>query len=126
MQKYIRRFIIHVLPDGFHRIRHYGLFANGSRAESIARARQLLNVPTPQNELSDANGTGAQTIDIGCGGWCRSVYGVGVTPSRSRARRWVAVGVARRAMRRSRPRRTILRVSVARSPSRVWKLCTGI
>jgi hypothetical protein len=36
--------------EGFHRIRHYGLFANGGRAENIARARQLLNVPAPQNE----------------------------------------------------------------------------
>src|SRR5438105_12497288 len=50
---------------------------------------------------------------------------MGVTPSRSRAWRWVRVVVARTAMRRSRPRRTTLRVSVARSPSRVWKLCTG-
>jgi hypothetical protein len=45
-----------------------------------------------------------------------------IMPSRSSARRWV--GVARMAVRRSRPRRTTLRVSVARSPSRVWKLCT--
>jgi hypothetical protein len=36
--EFIRRFLIHVLPDGFHRIRHYGLFANGGRAENIARA----------------------------------------------------------------------------------------
>jgi Putative transposase len=43
VDEFIRRFLIHVLPDGFHRIRHYGLFANGSRAENIARARQLLN-----------------------------------------------------------------------------------
>jgi Putative transposase len=43
VDEFIRRLLIHVLPDGFHRIRHYGLFANGSRAESIARARQLLN-----------------------------------------------------------------------------------
>ena len=40
--EFIRRFLIHVLPSGFHRIRHYGLFANGGRAENIARARQLL------------------------------------------------------------------------------------
>jgi hypothetical protein len=44
-----RRFLIHVLPDGFHRIRYYGLFANGVGAANIARARQLLNVPAPQN-----------------------------------------------------------------------------
>ena len=56
--EFIRRFLIHVLPDGFHRIRHYGLFANGRRAENIARARQLLNVPAPQNALSDTDSTG--------------------------------------------------------------------
>jgi hypothetical protein len=56
--EFIRRFLIHVLPDGFHRIRHYGLFANGGRAENIARARQLLNVPPPQNAPSDADSTG--------------------------------------------------------------------
>ena len=56
--EFIRRFLIHVLPDGFHRIRHYGLFANGRRAENIARARQLLNVPAPQNALSDIDSTG--------------------------------------------------------------------
>ena len=43
--EFIRRFLIHVLPDGFHRIRHYGLFANGARADNIARARELLDVP---------------------------------------------------------------------------------
>jgi len=56
--EFIRRFLIHVLPDGFHRIRHYGLFANGGRAENIARARQLLNAPAPQNAPSDADSTG--------------------------------------------------------------------
>ena len=45
--EFIRRFLLHVLPGGFHRIRHYGLFANGGRAENIARARELLNVPAP-------------------------------------------------------------------------------
>jgi Putative transposase/Transposase zinc-binding domain len=44
--EFIRRFLIHVLPKGLHRIRHYGLFANGkSRAANIARARQLFAVP---------------------------------------------------------------------------------
>src|ERR1700761_82091 len=45
--EFIRRFLIHVLPDGFHRIRHYGLFANANRAANIALARQLLGVPNP-------------------------------------------------------------------------------
>jgi len=44
--EFIRRFLIHVLPKGLHRIRHYGLFANGNRAAKIARARELLGVPS--------------------------------------------------------------------------------
>src|ERR1700722_14706982 len=43
--EFIRRFLIHVLPKGFHRIRHYGLLA-GNRAANIARARQLLAMPS--------------------------------------------------------------------------------
>jgi hypothetical protein len=45
--EFIRRFLIHVLPDGFHRIRHYGFFANANRAANIALARQLLGAPAP-------------------------------------------------------------------------------
>jgi len=45
--EFIRRFLIHVLPGGFHRIRHYGLFASASRDHNIARARELLAVPLP-------------------------------------------------------------------------------
>jgi Putative transposase/Transposase zinc-binding domain len=45
--EFIRRFLLHVLPKGFHRIRHYGLFANGNRTESIAKARELLAVAPP-------------------------------------------------------------------------------
>ena len=44
--EFIRRFLSHVLPKGLHRIRHYGLFANGNRAANIARARELLAVPS--------------------------------------------------------------------------------
>jgi hypothetical protein len=43
--EFIRRFLIHVLPKGFHRIRHYGLLANGNRPRNIAHARQLLALP---------------------------------------------------------------------------------
>jgi hypothetical protein len=45
--EFIRRFLIHVLPKGFHRIRHYGLLASSNRAENIAHARELLAVPPP-------------------------------------------------------------------------------
>jgi len=55
IDEFIRRFLIHVLPSGFHRIRHYGLLANGGRAENIARARQLLGVPATQSEPADAD-----------------------------------------------------------------------
>jgi hypothetical protein len=52
--EFIRRFLLHVLPDGFHRIRHSGLFANGQRREAIARARQLLDVAKPRARLPRA------------------------------------------------------------------------
>jgi hypothetical protein len=45
--EFIRRFLIHVLPNGFHRIRHYGLLASGSKAQTIARARELIAAATP-------------------------------------------------------------------------------
>jgi hypothetical protein len=44
--EFIRRFLIHVLPKGFHRIRHYGLLASTNRAANIAHARELLAVPS--------------------------------------------------------------------------------
>ena len=53
--EFIRRFLIHVLPKGFHRIRYYGLLAKSSCAENLARARQLLAVPKPQ-VLTDNDG----------------------------------------------------------------------
>jgi hypothetical protein len=43
--EFIRVFLLHVLPDGFHRIRHYGLFANGHRADKLVLCRTLLDVP---------------------------------------------------------------------------------
>src|SRR3974390_612834 len=43
--EFIRRFLMHVLPAGFHRIRYYGLLASGQRAENVARARPLLAPP---------------------------------------------------------------------------------
>ena len=47
--EFIRRFLLHTLPRGFHRIRHYGLLASSARKESLARARELLAVaPKPE------------------------------------------------------------------------------
>ena len=54
--EFIRRFLIHVLPKGFHRIRHYGLLASGNRVATIACARELLAAPSrpKQPETSEA------------------------------------------------------------------------
>ena len=56
--EFIRRFLMHVLPKGLHRIRHDGLFANGNRAANIARARELLGTP-PRSKLAEASKTAA-------------------------------------------------------------------
>jgi len=45
--EFIRRFLLHVLPKGFHRIRHYGLLASAGRKANVARARELLAAPAP-------------------------------------------------------------------------------
>ena len=70
--EFMRRFLLHVLPDGFHRIRHYGLFANGHRAEMIARCRELLDVPPTRAELDDQEERRGVTKDVPacpcCGG----------------------------------------------------------
>jgi len=50
--EFIRRFLLHVLPKGFHRIRHYGLLAGSSRKASLAIARALLDVASPPEQLS--------------------------------------------------------------------------
>jgi hypothetical protein len=53
-QEFMRRFLLHVLPGGFHRIRHYGLLANGNRRDNLALARELLHVaPPPPDESAD-------------------------------------------------------------------------
>jgi hypothetical protein len=46
--EFIRRFLLHVLPDGFHRIRHYGFLAKGNRGEKLAHVRDLLQVQRAQ------------------------------------------------------------------------------
>jgi hypothetical protein len=54
--EFIRRFLLHVLPEGFHRIRQYGLLASATRKASIARDRELLAAPQPEAEGSAAGG----------------------------------------------------------------------
>jgi hypothetical protein len=65
--EFIRRFLSHVLPKGFHRIRYYGLLAKSSCAENLARARQLLTVPKPQGKPDNSGGTDeAATSSLPC------------------------------------------------------------
>jgi hypothetical protein len=66
--EFIRRFLIHVLPSGFHRIRYYGLFATTTRAENIARARKLLAVPMLPIDINaaSANANEPQTPEHPC------------------------------------------------------------
>jgi Putative transposase/Transposase zinc-binding domain len=67
--EFIRRFLIHVLPKGFHRIRHYGLFAKAACADNIARARQLLGSQTSQGQAADTDdndGNEAPTLSHPC------------------------------------------------------------
>jgi hypothetical protein len=51
--QFIRRFLIHVLPHGFHRIRHYALLANGQRTDNLTKARACLNVQPPVDTHDD-------------------------------------------------------------------------
>jgi hypothetical protein len=73
--EFIRRFLMHVLPAGFHRIRYYGLLASNKRAENVARARELLMPPIipvdaikaiSSNAANDAEAAEPQTADRSC------------------------------------------------------------
>ena len=52
-EEFMRRFLLHVLPGGFHRIRHYGLLANGARKANLALARELLHAVPAQAAVSE-------------------------------------------------------------------------
>jgi predicted Zn-ribbon and HTH transcriptional regulator len=79
--EFIRRFLIHVLPKGLHRIRHYGLFAQSSCADNIARARELLAVANSQSEPTNAADPGKPSCPC-CGGRMIviEVFARGATP----------------------------------------------
>lgn len=50
--EFIRRFLLHILPRGFHRIRHYGLLAGSARKARLPLARELLNVAAPSDDYT--------------------------------------------------------------------------
>jgi hypothetical protein len=90
--EFIRRFLLHVLPSGFHRIRHYGLFAGMVRARNIERVRQLLAASEVAPERSPAEvDSETETPSTArkcpcCGGWMIIVETFeGARPARSSA-----------------------------------------
>ena len=69
--EFIRRFLVHVLPKGQHRIRHYGFLGNGRRAANIARVRDLLKAKAPdkdqnQSDSADNDGDQSRTLALPC------------------------------------------------------------
>jgi hypothetical protein len=82
--EFIRRFLIHTLPDGFHRIRHYGFLANGCRRARVATIRQLLPASKAPGAVDDEATAAPATTDSRprfdpticpcCGGRLRMVF----------------------------------------------------
>ena len=66
--EFMRRFLLHVLPTGFLRIRHYGLLANVGRREYLARVRDLLDVPPPEPPKEARSETPRPTFVCRCCG----------------------------------------------------------
>ena len=58
-EEFMRRFLLHVLPSGFHRIRHYGLLANGNRKQALAAVRDLLISPASHQPPATTDDTGS-------------------------------------------------------------------
>ena len=71
--EFIRRFLLHTLPDGFHRIRHFGFLANGHRRTKLELCRKLLAAPAPNPVPKDAPERGAEHTDgkAGTPAWSR-------------------------------------------------------
>jgi len=69
--EFMRRFLNHVLPKGFHRIRHYGLFANATRNDNLKLARQLLNVKAMETKTPSQDEGNKDGEDRSCAFTCR-------------------------------------------------------
>ncbi len=91
--EFIRRFLIHVLPKGLHRIRHYGLFAKSSCADNIARARELLAVAKPDGQPAAVD-PGKPTCPC-CGGRMViiEVFARGATPRHQPTGRTIVIRI---------------------------------
>jgi len=64
--EFIRRFLMHVLPDGFHRIRHYGLLASGLRKTNLPKIRDLLGQQPPEPEAQEQTEAASLTLREPC------------------------------------------------------------
>jgi hypothetical protein len=64
--EFIRRFLQHILPKGFHRIRHYGLFANAQRRDNLKRARALLEAPPIEPKIDSETATTEEKSSFTC------------------------------------------------------------
>lgn len=66
--EFMRRFLLHGLPNGFHRIRHYGLLANASRRAHLAQVRRVLDAPPPEPVREETEKTSAPSFVCRCCG----------------------------------------------------------
>jgi hypothetical protein len=66
VDEFIRRFLLHTLPDSFHRIRHYGFLANAHRAEKLALCRKLLHISSAATALPAADEAATSLLCHGC------------------------------------------------------------
>jgi len=78
--EFIRRFLLHALPDGFHRIRHYGFLANGHRAEKLALCRNLLELPAPSPAADPSTDPSPSSTPDRCPGCGGSMIALAVLP----------------------------------------------
>jgi hypothetical protein len=110
--EFIRRFLIHVLPKGFHRIRHYGLFAKGTCADTIARARELLAVVKPEGQPA-ASAVDPSKADLsmlrrshdrhrGLRAWCNATATADSSNHRHQTRHLMTALQSRKSARRAR------------------------
>jgi len=74
--EFIRRFLLHTVPDGFHRIRHFGLLANGHRQQKLGACRSLLNIAPPEPPVEDPNAKPPLAHRCPCCGGKMSTLGI--------------------------------------------------
>lgn len=91
--EFIRRFLLHVLPDGFQRIRHYGFLANGHRRVKVALIRKILDArpgatpaPTAEDEPPHVNTAEPKTPSCPCCGGAMSIVEILPGPRRHHQR----------------------------------------